>query len=279
MRPVYRLSSSMNRALLVTGLVGCAVVVVLCGAVVTHAKNLAKHNLFSLVGTLNQTTGTILQNTKALNQQVDTVENKLSQLSTQETIMQKQVQTGGELQSQLSTQIRLTTQNVNLMSQILQSEKTALTATNQVQHQSDALEGQIGENAAVLKGLLQTLGNINASSASLNDKMNGLMTELTSAKQEFRLFGQVNQLLGAPSSPLGSVPSVLGGSSLGNTLGNTLGTATGSQSSPSGNASSANNSTSTSATNSGQTAGGTLGNALGGATNGVSSLGSLFGGN
>ncbi|WAH36144.1 hypothetical protein [Alicyclobacillus dauci] len=184
------------RVVLLGGMVLCLGFASASVAQVVHAKSMAKQNLFSLVGNLNITTGQILTNSQELNGRVGEVEGKLQQLEAQSQILNQQTQTGKSLSDQLSTQIALTTNNVATMEQILHVEQKTSTVASHVQNQSQSLANTIEKNATVLMQLDKTLGTANNESSRLNSQMDNLISELQSSQQEFRLFGQVNDLLG-----------------------------------------------------------------------------------
>lgn len=208
MQPERPFGSRFQKVCFAIGIVLCACVVAICAVQSNRAKQLAKHNLFQLVGNLDVTTSQILQNTRQLDVQVNHVAGQLNELTTQEDILDQQQRTGQALSTQLSTQVVLTQRNVALMQQILTAEEHAGTAAMKVQRGSQTLASVIAHNNTVLSQLDSTLGTANSESNQLSAQMDSLLGALETSKQEFRLFGQVDQILGG--NPLGGATSVLG---------------------------------------------------------------------
>lgn len=176
---------------------------------------LQSHNLFALIGNLGGTTGSMLRNTQALHKKVQYVEGELGQLNTEESILQQQMVTGSQLSQQLVRQETLTRTDVQLMQQILIRQGQSVNLTGQVATQASQLSTSVQQNVQQLTQLGGSLNTANQESATLNQQMSQLLYELDQATQEFRLFGQVNQLLSGAGALLGSgASSKSGGSSL-----------------------------------------------------------------
>jgi hypothetical protein len=230
MRPVFQTFPRQSRAFAITGLVVACAAAIAAGAPLVQKQLSAAPNIFSLVGSLHGTTAKILTNTRDLGAQVNQVESKLSDLTQQEQILNQQTATGQALASQLQTQVALTSHNLDLMRQILTVEQATTTVTNELPQKSSLLASQIGGSANVLNSLDSTLATTSTESNALNAQMDTLLSELQSSQQEFRVFGQVNQLLrglnpgvgnpaGLLSKPLKSLTGALSGNALtGNVL-------------------------------------------------------------
>ncbi|GMA62543.1 hypothetical protein NZD89_22460 [Alicyclobacillus fastidiosus] len=208
MQPERPFRPTFQKAFLAFCIVLCTCVVAISAIQLSHAKQLAKQNLFQLVGNLDVTTSQILHNTRQLDLQVSHVAGQLNELTTQEEILGQQQTTGQALSTQLSTQVVLTERNVALMQQILTAEEHAGTAAVSVQRGSQTLAGVIARNSVVLSQLDNTLGTTNSESNQLSAQMDNLLGALATSQQEFRLFGQVDQILGG--NPLGGATSLLG---------------------------------------------------------------------
>ncbi|MCI0183772.1 MAG: hypothetical protein OWR52_01595 [Acidibacillus sp.] len=167
-----------------------------------------KGNLFTLVGTLRGTTNQMLANTATLVSKVQTVEGQLGQLNEQNQVLQDQVQTNEQLAEQLTTQTNLTQHGIALMQEILGHEKEAQGIAATVASQSDQLAVTLGENTQSLQQLVGDLQISNGQSVQLYGKLGELLSQLAEAKQEFRLFGQLNQLLPSITHSIGGIGSV-----------------------------------------------------------------------
>lgn len=235
----------MKPTTLVTGLV--LVIVVLGVGVAELAGSppklgtlLPKPNLFGIAAGMQTTTGSMLQNTKALQDKVGVVNQDLSQLAKQESILNQQQQTGKQLTEQLTRQQELTQGGVNLMKNILSKEKTTEQKTGTVSHQTAGLSSQVLGSESSLGQLAGAITTTNQESIHLNSQMDALLSALNTSMDEFKLFGQVDQLLPSLGGIGGLLPSVgqgVGkgvtgvlsgvGSSVGNTLGGTVGNTVG----------------------------------------------------
>lgn len=180
------------------------------------ARNLQSHNLFTLIGDLGGTTGSMLKNTEVLHNKVVFVQGELGQLKTQESVLKQQMVTGSQLSLQLSTQEKLTRIDVQLMQQILARQQQSVALTGQVATQASALSTSVTQNVQQLARLSGSLNTASIESNTLNQQMNQLLYQLDQATQEFRLFGQVDKLLSSTSGLLPGNP--LGGSSLSSVL-------------------------------------------------------------
>ena len=209
MRPVFQTFPKQSRAFAITGLVLAITAGVVAGAPLVQKQLSAAPNIFSLVGSLHGTTSKILTNTRALNTQVNLVESKLSDLTQQEQILTQQIATGQALAGQLQTQVGLTSKNLDLMRKILTVEQATTSLTNQLPQKSTLIAAQIGNSAKVLTALDSTLVTTSQESSTLNSQMDTLLAELQSSEQEFRAFGQVNQLLAGLNPGTGSAASLL----------------------------------------------------------------------
>ncbi|QQE78289.1 hypothetical protein [Alicyclobacillus sp. SO9] len=157
-----------------------------------HLKSL---NLFHLVGSMGDTTTSMLHNTQSLHQQVTQVSKQLSQLQHQEQIVGQQVTTGAQLQSSLQTQVNKTQTDVTLMKEILKTETITAKGTGTIASASHGLLNEVSANNQQLSQLQGALHQSVTQSSALNQQMNSLLQELSSSEQEFRLFGQLHQLL------------------------------------------------------------------------------------
>lgn len=193
--------TGVSRALLIGGMVLYGAVVAYTVGATVNGRALAKNNLFALVGELNGTTSAMLQHTQALSSQVTDVQNQLQALQKQESILQSQEKTGTVLAKSLNRQETLTQQNVDLMQQILAAEQQTAPVAAVLAQKSQALQSAIGQNAQVLSGLNGSLLGASQGSTRLSAEMGPLLSELANAKQEFRSFGQVNQLLKSVGLP------------------------------------------------------------------------------
>lgn len=245
MTPVAQPEAARNRTMKVV--IALVILVLIIGAISIVPKsalsNLAKNNIFALVGSLNGTTGQMLQHTKSLAVNVDHVKGQLSQLETQQKIIQEQTATGQKLQQELTTQKQLTVDGVNLMEQILSGETSLSKVTSTVADQTGQLTGVVRDNAVVLGNLLGALNTSNKESNELSGQLDQLLAQLGDSKQEFKFFGQVDTLLhgllGKSTSSSGSTIPSLGGL-LGGSTTSSSNSASASGSTQSGTSSSSN---------------------------------------
>jgi hypothetical protein len=202
-----------------------------------------KQNLFGIAASMQTTTGNMLSNTKALQTKVDGVNENLGQLAQQEQILGQQEQTGKQLSGALTRQQQLTSHGVSLMKNILSREKKTGQLTNTVSKRTTGLASSVVQSEGALGGLANGVTVTNQESVHLNNQMDALLSALDESLQEFKSFGQVDQLLGRLG--LGSLVPTLGqdastgisktlssvggtvGSTVGNAVGGTLGTLTG----------------------------------------------------
>lgn len=194
-------------ALAIVGVVGIGAAV----AKQIHPKALAANNLFSLVGQLKGTTGSMLENTQALDTEVNRVQTQLAQLDTQEQILNQQATTGQALALQLQRQVQLTGQGVDLMRQILIREHATATITGRVANLTSNITAGLSQNIRDASNLTDALNLTANTSTALNGQMDSLLAELARSEQDFRFFGQVNHLLPTLTQPLlggGSVSGV-----------------------------------------------------------------------
>ncbi|WP_035462400.1 hypothetical protein [Alicyclobacillus macrosporangiidus] len=158
------------------------------------------------VAQLAQSTQQVYQNTKTLSSGVQSVALQLQQLDRQEQILQ---QTGQSLEAALATQADLTAQGVSWMRDILERQRQTQALTHQVAGTAQAMAPAVSDNASGMMSLEAALRDASNSSAALNGQLDALLRELASAQQEFRLFGQLQQLLpigvSGPQSGLGGV--------------------------------------------------------------------------
>jgi hypothetical protein len=173
-----------------------------------QTANTQPKNLFALIAQLNGTTSQMLANTEGLHQQVQQVQGKLGELSAQELILQKQMQTGKDLAQALSTQEQLTGQGVALMGQILDREKQSVMITDHVSQQADQLAQHVSQNADTLQQLAGPLNTSAAESEVLNGQMDQLLAELSKSQDTFRLFGTLDDLLHNPLDLPGTISKI-----------------------------------------------------------------------
>jgi ABC-type transporter Mla subunit MlaD len=182
--------------------------------------NLMSHNLFALIDEMSGTTSQLMENTNALHQQITQVEGQLGQLYAQDQIVSKQLQTTQQLAQALSTQEDLTQNGVSLMQQIMTREQKSVALTHQVADQAIQMTGTVQQNVGTLQQLLAALSLSNQESAAMNGKMDALLSELSNSENNFKFFGQLNNLLSKLHVHLPSIPSlpslpVLGGKGTG----------------------------------------------------------------
>lgn len=182
---------------------------------------LPKQNLFGIAAGLQTTTGSMLNNTKALQTKVDVVNQNLGQLSKQEQILNHQEQTGQQLATQLDKQQQLTQGGVQLMRGILSREKTTSTLTDNVSNRTTGLTSQVLQSETSLDHLSHAIAITNQQSVHLNSQMDALLAALDDSMQEFKAFGQVDKLLGGLLKSGAGLPIV--GNSIGNSVGNAVG--------------------------------------------------------
>lgn len=176
---------------------------------VTHtAVDSSPKNLFALIAQLNGTTNQMLANTEELHEQVQQVQGKLGELSAQELILQKQMQTGNELAEALDTQEQLTGTGVALMGQILDREKQSVQITDQVSQQADQLAQHVAQNAATLQQLAGPLNTSASESEELNGQMDQLLAELRKSQDTFKLFGTLDDILHNPLDLPGAISKI-----------------------------------------------------------------------
>lgn len=236
-------SSALNkRVLLPAGIVAVLAVITLAVPLKGLTSSLQSHNLLALIGNLGGTTGSMLRNTQALHTKVQYVEGELGQLNTQESILRQQLVTGNQLRQQLATQETLTGTDVQLMQQILSRQQQSVSLTGQVAAQAKELSSSVSQNVQQLNYLAGSLQTASAESSTLNQQMSQLLYQLDEATLEFRLFGQVDNLLSGAGGLLGTGPSSKSGFSsllssvplLGSPSGNSARSKSGSHSSGSG---------------------------------------------
>ncbi|MDQ0189613.1 hypothetical protein JI721_09020 [Alicyclobacillus cycloheptanicus] len=219
MTPVVQTGQHRHKSLRVVG--GVVILAAIVAAVSAVPKStwsgLAKGNIFALVGSLNGTVGQMLQHTHALDTQVQEAQSQLGQLEQEEAIVQKQAATGEQLKQTLQTQRQLTENGVNLMQQILTEETQLSHTTGQVADQTGQLTGVVAANANQLRGLLGALQTSNQESNELGNQLDSMLAQLNDSVQEFKLFGQVDNLLSSllgkqtTGTLTGGLSSVLGG--------------------------------------------------------------------
>ncbi len=172
---------------------------------------LPKQNLFGIAAHMQSTTGSMLANTKALQSRVQTVNQQLSQLSQQEQILSQQQQTSQQMTAALSRQQQLTTNGVSLMRNILNREKTTRSITKSVADETNQLSGNVLQSEAVLTNLANSIQVTNQESVQLNGQMDELLSALNTSLDEFKLFGQIDQLLTNPLSVGSHLPALAHG--------------------------------------------------------------------
>lgn len=200
--------SGMKKWLIPVGVIAVLAAAFSLAPVKGLGAKIQSHNLLALLSNLTGTTDSMLLNTQQLHTKVLTVQNELGQLNKQEAIIQQQQQTGQELASQLAIQEKLTTEDVNLMGQILVRQKQSVQLTGDVAHKASSLSISVGKNANMMDQLLQALNQSGQTSNTMNQQMNQLLAELDQSMQEFKFFGQVDKLL----SGLGLSPATKSGS-------------------------------------------------------------------
>lgn len=212
------------------------------------AGALPKQSLFAIAASMQSTTGSMLTHTKGLQGRVQTVNQELNQLSKQEQILTEQQQTSQNMASALTTQQQLTAHGVSLMQSILTREKVTRSITGNVAKMTSGLSNNVLDSETELSGLSGSIVTSGQESVQLNGQMDQLLSALDTSLQEFRIFGQVDQLLKNPlgkgsllpslaqsatgtltktatkaaGSTVGAVQNATN-SVVGNTLGNTLG--------------------------------------------------------
>ncbi|HEU4963857.1 MAG TPA: hypothetical protein VFV52_08395 [Bacilli bacterium] len=182
--------------------------------------------LFSLLHELTGTTDEVFQNTKALQEQVTSVETKLGQLEEQEKIVARQQETGERLGQELQRQVDLTATGVSLMGDILEGEKRSVETTGRLTAQVEALTADVGRSAQLLQGLTGPLEESNRQSTRLNGQLDQLIRELETSRETFQVFGKLKDILqdplhNLPNLPLPNLPSLPGLPTLPGTSDNT----------------------------------------------------------
>lgn len=141
------------------------------------------------------TTGEILKETEALQAGVAQVQVNLAKVKQQDQLLAQQHELMLQSVAELSRQEELATRSTVLLSQTLEKERTAAGLMAQVSQAAAGSMASVNANAAELKKLSSAAARVEAGSASIDQRLNGMLGELEESKVNFAVLGRLEEAI------------------------------------------------------------------------------------
>ncbi|SFS99884.1 hypothetical protein [Marininema halotolerans] len=152
---------------------------------------LANNNIFGLTNDLVDRTSKMATDTQALEKQVAEAESAMSGLDQQNSLLKKQLKTNSDIQSELNDQLSGNVAARKGMSKILNKEDETITLTKSAAVKGDAVTKQMKVTATQLQTVASYTGKLGVSTAQLNEKLSGLISELDRSVDNFHFIKKI----------------------------------------------------------------------------------------